>query len=517
LDSFCPVFRPDTPVGTLRHLLPLPPRPQPDGWWTWPNVREAQRRLAAEVAAAPPPPHDFAGRGVVVVGGGRYAASAYVTVRVLRRVGCELPVQVWHLAGEMDEAMRRLLLAEGATPVNADEVRRERPFRFLDGHWWKGWQLKPYAIAHCPFREVLLLDADCYPARDPTFLFDGPQYRACGAVFWPDLTASAGSLTAEMIRTFGIDPDGLGPIESGQLLIDKGRCWPELALALHYNAQADFTYRIIHGDKDTFPLAWRRRGRAYATLWPTADWDVHTVLHYDGDGRVLFQHRVQDKFKLTPTPFLSSYQQSPATNRRHPRLAHEDFCFGVLEELRRKWRCWWHELAARWRPGDPGRPAEEARRHYQVKYDVAARLRPARVAGIGVRAGCSAFAFLSACPDAAYVGVVPDGRAAPDCALLDGFDATFLHGDAGRTAELPGRFDLAHVDGDGGWAGRLGDLAAAARAARHVLVDGYGHPEVREACRAFLAARPDAAAESIDDGLGGLLLLDVDRGSADVR
>jgi hypothetical protein len=35
-----------------------------------------------------------------------------------------------------------------------------------------GWQLKPYSIVHCPFREVLFLDADNVPLRDPTFLFE---------------------------------------------------------------------------------------------------------------------------------------------------------------------------------------------------------------------------------------------------------------------------------------------------------------------------------------------------------
>jgi hypothetical protein len=502
------------PVETLRHLLPLPPRPQPDGWWRWPNVREAQRRLAGEAAALPPvPPREFCGRGVIIVGGGKYAASAYVAVRVLRRVGCELPVQLWHLTGEMDDEMRRLLLDERAETVDADEVCRHWPFRFLEGHWWKGWQLKSYAITHCPFREVLLLDADCYPARDPTFLFECPQYRACGAVFWPDLAASAASLTPAMVRVFGIDPEGITPVESGQLVVDKGRSWPELALALHYNAQADFTYRIIHGDKDTFPLAWRRRGRPYAMLWPKADWDLHTVLQYDAEGRVLFQHRVRDKFKLAPTPFLSSHQPF-ASNRRHPRLAHEDFCFGVLDELRSKWRCWWDELTARWRPADPGRPGEEARRHYQAKYDVAARLRPRRILGVGVGNGCSAFAFLSACPEAAYVGVdtsQTDGAGVPARAVLDGLNATLVREDPRRMAKLPGRFDLAHVGGAPCFAGRLHGMALAFRAARRVLVDGWAEPEVRRACRAFLAGRPGAAAETIDDGQAGLLLVDLGR------
>jgi hypothetical protein len=426
-------------------------------------------------------------------------------------------VELWHLAGETDDALRRLFSALDVTCVDAHAVARKHPFRFLDGHWWKGWQLKPYAIVHCPFREVLLLDADCYPTRDPAFLFDWPGYRACGATFWADSEIGKVLFTPELIRTFGVEPDGLLPIESGQVLLDKRRCWRELTLALHFNAQADYTYRLLHGDKDTFPLAWKRLGSEYAQPWPVCGWDTHTILQYDPEGRVLFQHRAQDKFTLVPTPFPSTYQLYPA-NQYYPRLVHEDFCFGVLEELRAAWLSWWHTLAGRWHPDDPYRPTEDFRRHYQVKHDIAARLRPRRIAEIGVRAGYAAFAFLSALPRAQYVGLDADlpahggipGFFGHARTVLDGFDATLVHADTRRFDALPGRFDLVHVDGDHSYDGCLHDLALAARAAPHVLVDDYDSlPEVRQACHAFLAAHPGTRAEYIDDGLRGNLLINV--------
>jgi hypothetical protein len=516
VDSFCPVFDPLLPVDTLRHLLRLPARPQPSGWWHWPNVQEAQRQLVSDsITIVPPYSGGYQGRGIVIVGGGRYAAATYVTVRVLRHVGCELPIQVWHLAGEMDEAMRRLLSPLGVTCVDADEMARLYPYRFLDGHWWKGWQMKPYAILHCPFREVLFLDADCYPTRDPEVLFTWSGFRTSGAVFWPDSEAGKRALTPQLIRTFGVEPEGVLPIESGQLLVDKERCWRELHLALHYNSQADYTYRLLHGDKDTFPLAWKRLGRDYASPWPTFDWDTHTILQYDPEGRVLFQHRAQDKFTLAPTAFPSTYQLYPS-NHYHPRLVHEDFCFQVLDELREKWLSWWDELVQRWHPSDPDRPTEEFRRYYQVKYDIAARLQPRRIAEIGVRAGYSAFAFLCAVPQASYVGLDADlpvhggipGFLGHARRILQGSDATFLHTNGRQLESLPGRFDLVHVDGDHSYLGCLHDLRLSARAARHILVDDYDSlPEVRQACRAFLVEYPDIKAKYIDDGLRGNLLL----------
>jgi hypothetical protein len=336
-DYLFPLFTPLTPAEWLCRAISLPPRPQPDGWWSWPNVQSAYRLAAAEhIRDTPPYPGGHQGRGVVVVGGGKYFASAYVTIRVLRQVGCRLPIELWHLDGEVDETMRRLLAPFGAQCRDADRETARHPFRFLHGHWWKGWQLKPYAIAHSRFREVLLLDADSYPTRAPEYLFDWSAYRENGAIFWPDLLTSADLLPAHKWAIFGAEPRE-PPFESGQLLIDKGRCWAELCLALWYNAHADFVYHILWGDKDTFNIAWRKLRREYAMPRQTCAWDTHTILQYGPDGEVLFQHRCQDKFRLGKVNYQSSCQPF-ASNRFNPRLAHEEACFAFLEELRRDWK-----------------------------------------------------------------------------------------------------------------------------------------------------------------------------------
>ena len=67
-------------------------------------------------------------------------------------------------------------------PVDAFEVAKRHHVERLGG-----WELKPYAVMHSRFREVLLLDADNVPVRDPSFLFDRPEYRDTGALFWPDI------------------------------------------------------------------------------------------------------------------------------------------------------------------------------------------------------------------------------------------------------------------------------------------------------------------------------------------
>jgi hypothetical protein len=335
-DYLYPVVTPLTPAARVREMLDLPPREQQHGWWSWANVQEALRQGAsATIAQALLYPGSHAGRGVVIVGGGKYFAAAYVTIRVLRHVGCRLPIQLWHLAGEMDEPMRRLVQPHGVTCVDADHFAERQPFRFLHGHWWKGWQLKPYAVAHSPFREVLYLDADCYPTRDPEFLFDWPPYRQHGAIFWPDLPSSHGLLPAGSWEIFGTTPGGL-PLESGQFVIDKQQCWPEMQLTLWYNARADLLYHLLWGDKDTFNIAWRRLGKEFSMPSRHCGWETHTILQYGPGEEVLFQHRCQDKFRLLAGDFETT-RQMYKVNRFQPRLLHEERCFQFLEELRLAW------------------------------------------------------------------------------------------------------------------------------------------------------------------------------------
>lgn len=49
------------------------------------------------------------------------------------------------------------------------------------------WVLKPWALLNSSFRHVLMLDADSFPVTNPEFLFETPQYRDTGAIFWPDV------------------------------------------------------------------------------------------------------------------------------------------------------------------------------------------------------------------------------------------------------------------------------------------------------------------------------------------
>jgi hypothetical protein len=286
---------------------------------------EANARDVAEAFLQRAPAYPagrFSGRGVVICGGGeRYFPSAWVCIRMLRHLGCRLPVELWHVTdAELDEPLRRLVSPYGVRCVNAEEVRLCQPVRMLNG-----WEIKPYAIAHCRFEEVLLLDADNVPVRDPTYLFESDEYAAAGSVFWPDYGRLGPDHPIWRICRvpFNDEPE----FETGQVVVDKSRCWLPLQLTGHLNDHSDFYYRYIYGDKDTFHLAWRILGMAYAMMpSPLEPLQGVTMCQHDFQGRRLFQHRHGAKWTL---------------NGENPRIAGfemEDVCLEFLQELSARWR-----------------------------------------------------------------------------------------------------------------------------------------------------------------------------------
>lgn len=269
-------------------------------------------------------PGGHQGCGIVTCGGGvKYGACAWVLVKLLRHLGCQLPIEVWTLNDdEFDPDWVRLVEPLGVTCVNAASVLKEHPHRRLGG-----WELKPYAILHSRFQEVLFLDADNVPVRDPTYLFESSPYQKTGTLFWPDPEHFRTPLDSPRWSIFGTVPRESPDQESGQLLIDKARCWRALNLCNWYNEHSDFYYQHVYGDKETFRFAWQRLNQPIS--WPSKFASgnlLFTLQQHDFDDEVLFQHRFYRKWSL--------YGHNTAI----PGFVHEELCLGFLEELRRLWK-----------------------------------------------------------------------------------------------------------------------------------------------------------------------------------
>lgn len=183
----------------------------------------------------------------------------------------------------------------------------------LTGHrklrQWKNFQIKANSIISSSFEEVLYLDSDNIPLKDPTHLFESALYSDEGqpkAIFWPDLNKdhrksgisrfqfqminvdhalSAGRLIYEArnaiwrltgrqcysdeweiesgqfsILVLGVLRSIISIVPStsysGQILISKsgnnGLNLAALHVAAHMQLEHQFYFRLSEGDKDTF-------------------------------------------------------------------------------------------------------------------------------------------------------------------------------------------------------------------------------------------------------------------------
>jgi ADP-heptose:LPS heptosyltransferase len=284
------------------------------------SLQSAGMALDQFIRVIPPYPDRFEGRGIVICGGGpKYMPNLWVCINMLRRLGCRSDVQVWHLGWrEMDGRMKALLARLGVECVDAFKVRKMFPARTLHG-----WAVKPYAMLHSRFREVLLLDADNVPVVNPEFLFDAPEYKSTGAVFWPDVPIPRTGKATAIWRSCGLRQPDEPEFETGQLLLDKERCWAALSLTMWFNENSDFYYRHLHGDKETFHLAFRKLKQPYFLVNTPVRELEGTFCQHDFDRRRIFQHRTGAKWELN------------GRNRRIRGLWFENECRADLARLRR--------------------------------------------------------------------------------------------------------------------------------------------------------------------------------------
>jgi len=271
----------------------------------------------------PYPEEEKQGRGIVMCAGGQsYFTCAWVCINVLRRLGCTLPIEMWHLGPtEMDEKMKSLVEPMGVKVVDAFKVAEKYPYK----HDTRGggWQTNVYSIRRSGFKEVLFLDADNVPVVDPTFLFDEPEYLRTSAVFWPDYGRLQPS--RDIWEICQIPHRDECEFESGQIVIDTEKCWRELHLTAHLNEHANFYYEHVWGDKETYHMAWNMCGTEYSMPAKGIHRLNAVMCQHDFKGNRIFQHRNMDKWKLD------------GGNAKIKGFQMEDLCFSFIRDLRTKW------------------------------------------------------------------------------------------------------------------------------------------------------------------------------------
>jgi alpha 1,2-mannosyltransferase len=273
------------------------------------------------------PQNKFGGRGIVTACGSNecYYVGAYVMIKLLRQFKCYLPVEVWKFEWERDDKWDSIF-----NGLDGVEVRYYN--KHISDVDRKGWCLKPFAVLESKFKEVLFLDSDIAPAKSPEYLFNYQPYLETGSIFWSDTcrtTVPARPTEQNKSRNAFwhlADHEEIDEreFESGQLLVNKEKCWREINLTCHYNRHADWYYTLFLGDKETFHLAWRRLRKEFVFFQNSTSINVpggKYFYQYDNDDELVFQHRSGNKFHLN-------------NNITDPEFVCQKEIFEYIEELK---------------------------------------------------------------------------------------------------------------------------------------------------------------------------------------
>lgn len=236
------------------------------------------------------------GNGIVYLGGGKYNQLVLLSVSLLRLTGSKLPVEViMPTKGDFDIDLCNSVLPamNGRCKIMTDFLPQSLVKSL------KNFQLKSLALLVSSFKNVLYMDADNLPVRNPDLLFSNEPFVSQHMVVWPDLWRRSTSPHFYDIAAIAHDPtyrmrtsyfpgdpkgaqggqvsfhDTKGTIpeassETGQFMINKEKHARTLFLSVYYNYYGpDYYYPLFsqgaagEGDKETFIAAAHKLGLPY--------------------------------------------------------------------------------------------------------------------------------------------------------------------------------------------------------------------------------------------------------------
>ncbi|CAH0480944.1 unnamed protein product [Peronospora belbahrii] len=245
-------------------------------------------------------------RGIVMIAYPKVVAGLYAIVRTLRLLGCALPVEVWIDLTEMKANHSVLVELVKHYNVMVRVIQDPNASKF---------HAKPYAIYHSRFESVLWLDSDNIPVRDPTYLFELPEFVKYGAIFWPDFWRPAIDTPfnvqqqSALWTLLDMPFTDMFEQESGQLLVNRSRSQCALSKLMFYSSHLPrliTDWQLVWGDKDLFRLAWLNTSTPfYMVQHLVALGGVYdagedffcgvSMIQRDPVGDIIFMHRNQAK------------------------------------------------------------------------------------------------------------------------------------------------------------------------------------------------------------------------------
>lgn len=222
---------------------------------------------------------------VMCVGSSNYHMAAHLIANIRRVHGSSIAIEIAYAGDDdLDPRHRAFLytIAHSITFVNLVDVF---PHAQLDLSQ-SGWAMKPFALLAAQNAQTILVDADAIFLTTPDHLFHSHSgLISTGALFYHDRVIPGGlerqKYIQSQLRRAGVPPSDFlvnhslmnsgqswYEADSGLIAVDKSI--PGVFLSLIFaawmntrNVREEFSYKMFHGDKETFWIAFELSGVPY--------------------------------------------------------------------------------------------------------------------------------------------------------------------------------------------------------------------------------------------------------------
>ncbi|UJR24372.1 hypothetical protein I4U23_005749 [Adineta vaga] len=308
--------------------------------------------------------YSFSGRGIVLAVGNHHAQMAYASIRLLRSMNCNLPIEIFY-NGEEDLNSKNRKQLEQLLSVESRNIQE-----LIDDTFVKvtGWAIKPFAILFSRFAEVIFMDADVVFLQDPSSLFNHVGYQRARALFYYDRTVGEPNretvawLSSLFQKPWNKRLSHANRIlanlshdnqESGVIVLDKLARFSGLLVTCKLNSineRNSITYKFFYGDKETFWLGQEMVDDDYAFdphLSGAIGIAAHNlnpkeklaticgtqIVHFDTERKILWfnQFVLLDKYKSSTTlAHFEHYVQEPGI---YSQKSDHIFCLHVTGQV----------------------------------------------------------------------------------------------------------------------------------------------------------------------------------------
>ncbi|KAE8149941.1 mannosyltransferase putative-domain-containing protein [Aspergillus avenaceus] len=245
--------------------------------------------------------------GIVSSAGKSYLPLFVTSLRMLRRTGSTLPVELF----VKDTSEYETHVCEEVLPqynakcvVLSDIFMVEDQFTTVEiAHY----QLKIFAVLFSSFENVIWMDSDGFPLYDPESLVKAEPFASMGLVVWPDFWVSTASpLYYNVSRQSVPDMTERASSETGVFLVSKKTHMRTLLLSAYYNYYGPSHYFTLlsqggpgEGDKETFVQAAVAVGDGYYAVSEKVDAIGHKKPEGGISGSAMVQSDPIEDYRLT--------------------------------------------------------------------------------------------------------------------------------------------------------------------------------------------------------------------------